>query len=290
MREIFKNLRVSNFPKNFLILFPLILSGNFDIEIHQNTILKSLFIFFIITSACYLINDFSDQKRDRENKLKKNPNLSKKKFLNYLISLVCILFTSLIFFDQSYNYFLYLYILNFFVYNYFGKNFKFLDILLLTNFYLIRILYGIQVFKLDVSIGFILFAFTLFLCLSAVKRLTQIKMNNLVKKNLVISYNADNTNSLRLIFNLTFFFNILISTLYYIYNLQNFNLKNNLFVYVNQIPIEKLTFLYSIYILIMLNFFVNVQKNKINKDIYLYFTYNKINLLLLMASIIILLY
>ena len=179
MKEVFKNLRVSNFPKNFLILFPLILSGGFDIAIHQNTILSSLFIFFIITSICYLINDFSDQKRDGENKLKKNPNLSKKKFLNYLIPLVCILFASLIFFNQLYNYFLYLYILNFFVYNYFGKNFKFVDILILTNFYLIRVLYGIQVFKLDISIGFIFFVVTMFLCLSVVKRLTQIKINNL---------------------------------------------------------------------------------------------------------------
>ena len=290
MKKIFRNIRISNFPKNLLILFPLIITGNLNKETNFDIIISSLLLFFLITSICYLINDYSDKEIDKINKLKNNPNLNKKKFLFYLIPLVFVFIFSIIYFDQIYNYYLYLYILNFLIYNYFGKKIKYLDIMLLTNFYMLRILYGVQVFNLEISLGFILFSITLFLSLSIIKRLTQIKINNLNKKNLVISYDSKSSNLLKIIFNITFTLNIIISTFYLINNLGFLNFTNNFFIYTNQFPKEKMTILYFIYIIMMLNTFLNIAKNKINKDIYLFFISSKFNLFLFFFSITIIAY
>jgi 4-hydroxybenzoate polyprenyltransferase len=290
MLKIFKSLRISNFPKNLLIIFPLIVSGKLNFEVYKDTIISSLFIFFLITSICYLINDYSDQKIDEKNKLKINPNLTRKIFLIYLVPLVFSLCLSLYYLNQTSNYFLYLYILNFFAYNYFGKKFKYIDILLLTNFYLLRIMYGAQVFELELSIVFILFSFTLFICLSIIKRLTQIKINNLLENNLLISYNKSDQGFLKLIFNVSFFLNFIISSIYYIYNLDLLFYKNNFFIYINQFSKEKLSLFYFMYMLFMSNILFNYVKNKINSDVYSYFISNKINLILLFISIIIFLY
>jgi len=290
MKKIFENLRVSNFPKNFLILFPLIVSGKLNFEIYKDTIISSLFIFFLITSICYLINDYSDQKRDEKNKLKINPNLTRKIFIIYLVPLVFSLCFSLFYLNQTSNYFLYLYILNFFAYNFFGKNLKYIDIFLLTNFYLLRVMYGTQVFELEVSMAFILFSFTLFLCLCIVKRLTQIKINNLLENNLLISYNKSDLILLKLIFNVTFFLNVVIASIYYMYNLDLLIYKKHLFIYINQFSKEKLSLFYFVYMLAMSNILFNVIRNKINKDIYIYFISNKVNIFLIFTSIIIFLY
>jgi 4-hydroxybenzoate polyprenyltransferase len=290
MSKIFKSIRISNFPKNLLIIFPLIVSGKLNFEIYKDTIISSLFIFFLITSICYLINDYSDQKRDEKNKLKINLNLTRKTFFIYLAPLVFSLCFSLYYLNQTSNYFLYLYILNFFVYNFFGKNFKYIDILLLTNFYLLRIMYGAQVFELELSIVFILFSFSLFLCLCIIKRLTQIKINNLLENNLLIAYNKSDQSLLKLIFNVSFFLNVVISSIYYIYNLDLLFYKSNLFLYINQFSKEKLSLFYFVYIFFMSNILFNYVKNKINRDVYSYFISNKINLFLLFISFIIFLY
>ena len=116
------------------------------------------------------------------------------------------------------------------------------------------------------------------------------KINNLNKKNLVISYDSKNSNLLKIIFNITFTLNIIISTFYLINNLGFLNFANNFFIYTNQFPKEKMTILYFIYIIMMLNTFFNVAKNKINKDIYLYFISNKFNLFLFFFSITIIAY
>jgi 4-hydroxybenzoate polyprenyltransferase len=290
MLKIFKSIRISNFPKNLLIIFPLIVSGKLNFEIYKDTIISSLFIFFLITSICYLINDYSDQKIDKKNKLKINLNLTRKTFFIYLVPLVFSLCFSLYYLNQTSNYFLYLYILNFFAYNFFGKNFKYIDILLLTNFYLLRIMYGAQVFELELSIVFILFSFSLFLCLCIIKRLTQIKINNLLENNLLIAYNKSDQSLLKLIFNVSFFLNVVISSIYYIYNLDLLFYKNNLFLYINQFSKEKISLFYFVYIFFMSNILFNYVKNKINRDVYSYFISNKINLFLLFISFIIFLY
>ena len=64
--QIVKNLRLSSVPKNLLIFLPIIISGNLN-NLNFEKAFVSLIFFSLITSICYLINDFTDKKTDKFN-------------------------------------------------------------------------------------------------------------------------------------------------------------------------------------------------------------------------------
>ena len=64
-----KLIRFSHFPKNLLILFPVLLSNKLLNFNNFEIMLSSLLIFFFLTSSCYLINDYTDRDSDKINKL-----------------------------------------------------------------------------------------------------------------------------------------------------------------------------------------------------------------------------
>ena len=142
----------------------------------------------------------------------KKIHISKKEFLilGLALSILIIFFT--FYYKLFYNIFLYIYLINFFIYNFFAKKIKFLDVLILNNFYIIRILYGAKIFNIDLTLGFILFFTSLFMGLSFSKRVTQIQINKLKKKNKILKYSLDD---LRNLFKfILLFFSISIITLF----------------------------------------------------------------------------
>ena len=184
---MFKVIKFTNFPKNLLILAPFIIAGN-EINLFNLILtLESLFIFFFLTSFCYLINDYTDQDIDKKNILKKNTNIKKKKFIIYLFFFGISFFLAILIFDQIKNYFIYLYLLNFLLYNYIFKKIIILDIFFLINFYLIRLFYGSQIFELDLSYGFLIFSYSFFLIFSLLKRIIQVRVNKLTSINNIVA-------------------------------------------------------------------------------------------------------
>ena len=123
--------------------------------------------------------------------IKKIQILKKKKFIIYLFFFGISFFLAILIFDQIKNYFIYLYLLNFLLYNYIFKKIIILDIFFLINFYLIRLFYGSQIFELDLSYGFLIFSYSFFLIFSLLKRIIQIKLNNLRPGNKIIAYNLN---------------------------------------------------------------------------------------------------
>ena len=166
---MFKIIKFTNFPKNLLILSPFIIGGVEPSLANFVIILQCLLIFFFLTSFCYLINDYKNKEIDKKNILKKNINIEKKTFISYLSFLSILFILALLIFNQINNYFIYIYLINFLLYNYIFKKIIILDILLLINFYLIRIFYGSQIFDLDISIGFFIFSYSFFLFFSLLK-------------------------------------------------------------------------------------------------------------------------
>ena len=59
---------------------------------------------------------------------------------------------------------------------------------MLNNFYIIRILYGAKLFVIDITFGFIIFFYFLFLGLSTAKRSIQVSSNKLKMNNLISPY------------------------------------------------------------------------------------------------------
>ena len=187
--KIFEFIKLNNIFKNLLILIPFLVAGG---NINPESLLifgEGFTIFFFLTTCCYIINNFTDRKIDRINILKKKKYYPEEKEIFKIFLFFFTLFLLSVFYFKSFhNYFLYLYILNFVLYNFYFKQIFLIDILFLTNFYLIRLLYGVQIFDLDFSSGFFIFFVTIFLCLSLGKRIIQINVNKLAKENRIIPY------------------------------------------------------------------------------------------------------
>jgi len=289
--KIFEFIKFNNIFKNLLILIPfLVAGGNIDLE---NLLIfgEAFVIFFFLTSCCYIINNFTDRKIDKINKLKKNKYLPEEKEIFKIFFIFFSLFLISVFFSNSFNnYFIYIYILNFIFYNFYFKHIFLIDILLLTNFYLIRLLYGIQIYNLDFSSGFFIFFFTIFLCLSIGKRIIQINVNKLVKENKIIPYSTKNKFNLKIFFLIFLSINYLTFLIFFIENLDLIVFDTNFFLNIKDYNNLEIIFLLIFYSLLILRLFFFISNDLIKKDIYEHLLKDKITILLLIFAIIILLF
>tara|TARA_B100000989_G_scaffold297089_1_gene281882 strand:- start:1520 stop:2377 length:858 start_codon:yes stop_codon:yes gene_type:complete len=261
-------IRFSHFPKNILIMIPVLISGvtfnnTFFIEL-----LKILLIFFFLTNCCYIINDYTDRKIDKINKLKSSHTISyKSSFILFSIFFACLIFF-LIAFNNHNILSVYIYFLNFIIYNFYIKKIKYLDLFFLTNFYIIRIFCGIEVFNLEISYGFLIFAYCFFLSFSILKRLIQIRKNKLLKKNKIIAYNLKDCRTLEGALKSFMLINIIIFILYVFYNLNYLEFRDYVFVY--NFPSDKIITIFFIYLFFISRILYSYFKRNINKDIYRY--------------------
>ena len=289
--KIFEFIKLNNIFKNLLILIPFLVAGG---NINPESLLifgEGFTIFFFLKTCCYIINNFTDRKIDRINILKKKKYYPEEKEIFKIFLFFFTLFLLSVFYFKSFhNYFLYLYILNFVLYNFYFKQIFLIDILFLTNFYLIRLLYGVQIFDLDFSSGFFIFFVSIFLCLSLGKRIIQINVNKLANENRIIPYSIKNK------LNLKKFFFIFLSINYFTFffflnqNLDYFTFKTEFFLNIkdyNNIEIISLWILYSVLIIRLLIF---ISKDLIKKDIYEYFLKDRVTIILLFLTIIVLIY
>lgn len=289
--KIFEFIKLNNIFKNLLILIPFLVAGG-NIDPESLLIFGEAFIiFFLLTSCCYIINNYTDRKIDKINKLKKNKYFPEKKELFTIFFIFFILFFLSVFYFNSFNnYFIYIYILNFIFYNFYFKHIFLIDILLLTNFYLIRLLYGIQIFDLDFSSGFFIFFFSIFLCLSIGKRIIQINVNELIKENKIIPYSTKNKLYLKKFFLIFLGINYLIFLIFFIENLDFIFFDTNFFFNIKDYSNLEIIFLLIFYSLLVLRLFFFISNDLIKKDIYEHLLKDKITILLLIFTIIILIF
>ena len=186
--NLIKFTKLNHSIKNLIIIFPILASGTPLKEIELKIFIVGVVALVLLTSACYIINDLKDRITDRFNKLKKNKVLFSKK-TSYIIFFIYIffLFLLILIFNELRFFTLLFYFLNFLIYNFLGKKIKYLDIILLTNFYNLRILFGSEIFDIQPTFGFILLSFFIFFLLSVSKRIIQVNVNNLKTKNKIIS-------------------------------------------------------------------------------------------------------
>jgi len=177
-------LRVTQWIKNFIIFFVLIAINKIQ-TIFTIDSLYHFFSFSLMASSIYCINDINDKTDDLKNNYKKkrpiaNGKISIKKAL--VISIVLfILSLYLNFFLKNLDTFLLL-IVYFFLalfYTLVIKKIIFLDIIVLTLFYVLRVIYGSFAFDIELSNFLILFSFFFFLGLSSIKRITNIDKHSL---------------------------------------------------------------------------------------------------------------
>lgn len=277
-------IRYSHFPKNFLILLPLLLSDKLFDSKYFEDIIYSLIIFFFLTSSCYVINDYTDKDSDKINKLKKKQNVNK---INYQFSFLFLFFCfiiSLVIFNQYNNIAIYLYLVNFLIYNFVGKKIKIIDIFLLTNFYIFRILYGFETFELELSFGFIFFCFTFFTSFSILKRLIQIKENKLKKNNKILDYDLSHCPVLEKNLILFIFLNIITFFCFILHNAEFLQIFQHIFFY--SYSLSQVIFIFIAYLIFVVRIINRYRNGFIKKDIYKFVLQDKFSYLVFFAIII----
>ncbi len=287
---MFKFIRFSHFFKNLLIFFPVIISGNLFLFSDYSKILVGLTVFFLITNLCYLINDYSDRHIDILNKLKKKKKLlDLKKVLKYVFIYLLVISCVVVTFDQQKNFYIYIYIINFLFYDFFFKNKKYFDLLFLTNFYLIRVFYGTQLFDISVSVGFIFFLFSFFLSLSVFKRVIQVTVNDIKYKSKIIPYSINDSKFLKKIIFTSMFLNLAIFQLYIFFNINLIEINYPLYFY-SDYNYLSFIILNIIYVIFIFRIIYTLIKGSIKEDIYIFFIKDKIILGASILIIILLIY
>ena len=283
-----KYLRFSHIFKNFLILAPILGSQGLESEFNYFLFINGLISFSLLTLSCYLINDYTDKKTDKKNVLKKKKYLalSKKKVFSILGLLIFLFIIHGLYFSILNNIFLFFYFLNFVLYNFYLKKIKIIDLLMLNNFYMIRILYGAKLFVIDITIGFLIFFYFLFLGLSTAKRLIQVSSNKLKKNNVISPYYIGDKIILKK--NILFsFFTTLIILVLFILNIRNIiSLEDKIFL-PSFLNFTETLILFSFYAIWIMRCYYLISKNRIKIDIYKYYIEDKFSYLLSLIFLLI---
>jgi decaprenyl-phosphate phosphoribosyltransferase len=141
-----KLIRPIHWFKNLIIFLPLLLSNNFNLSAFKNLIIGFI-SFSLLASAGYIINDIRDVENDRKHFQKRNRPLasgalSVDKAFYLAIFLIIISFgLSFMINEKALLLALFYFVLNYF-YSTTGKIIRFIDIILLSSFYVIRIFFG----------------------------------------------------------------------------------------------------------------------------------------------------
>ena len=286
--NLIKFTKLNHSIKNLIIIFPILASGTPLKEIELKIFIVGFVALVLLTSACYIINDLKDRITDRFNKLKKNKVLFSKK-TSYIIFFIYIffLFLLILIFNELKFFTLLFYFLNFLIYNFLGKKIKYLDIILLTNFYNLRILFGSEIFDIQPTFGFILLSFFIFFLLSVSKRIIQVNVNNLKTKNKIISYSKKDLEKLFLIFRVSCYLINLILIVYYVqyFGILYFNILSTLIFLGTDLAVYKIFLTHIIFLIYYLYLEKSLKQKKIKLDIFDFIIKNKINYITLVLFI-----
>ncbi len=186
MSNIFKLIRVEQWIKNLLIFSIPILANEFEFQIFT-TLLKVFFGFSLIASSGYIVNDLLDIESDK-NHYKKNKRVlasgkistsdAKKIFLITLVLGCSILYiegSNLLLFSLTY-------LTLSMLYSKFLKYYKYIDLLLISLFFVLRVYLGSIASGIEASLFLILLIF-----FSSLSIVVSKKLSILLDKNIKIS-------------------------------------------------------------------------------------------------------
>jgi len=273
--KIFLYLRLEQLSKNFLLFIPLLFIDSNEILFKFSLLIMPAIGFSLTAQTLYLVNDLTDYEIDKKNKLKQKKN--RKIIFIYLIFFFLITNFFFLLNKEILNKYLYLYIITFIFYNFLLKKIFLIDVATLSFFYVIRILYGFEFCKnLKISIFFIIFAFSLFIILAILKRLIQIKVNNLKKYSSLIPYSKKNVKLLKKISNFFILINIIFFSTFILKNYLPSEFLNKIVYSDNSFNTYQLIALTFFYLYGIFQIFKNINYLVPRSDIIYLFLKNKI--------------
>lgn len=182
MKAYVQLLRPTNWVKNILIGLPLLLSNQYSIAAFYNFLIGFL-SFSLLASAGYILNDLKDVDKDRQHATKKhrpiaNGNVAADvSFILAIFLLISAIFISYYISIAAMNIAIVYFIINYY-YSVHGKAIRFIDILLLSSFYIIRIFYGAEICAVTLTGWFMATLTFAVVSLSLNKRYMECKNSN----------------------------------------------------------------------------------------------------------------
>jgi len=182
IKSIVSLMRIEQWVKCILVLAPLVFAHEFsNLEAWKNSVV-GMFLFCLMASSVYMLNDLFDVWDDRRNQEKRNRPLANCSISVFeLMTLFFIIQTIVLALGLTLNFsgisILYIYLLLNVIYSFKVKVYFVLDVIMLTSFYMIRIVFGAVVANVIVSDWLIIFSFFIFLSLSFLKRFTELSNN-----------------------------------------------------------------------------------------------------------------
>ena len=218
--NILQLLRIKDWFKNLIIFFPIIFSVKF-LELNNYFDLIISFIIFSITSSIvYILNDIIDLNNDKKHPIKKSRPLASNKIsikesIYILISLV---FVGLIFLNFQKTIFIHIiiYLVTSCTYILFLKKIPFLELLILSSLYLIRIDTGSLVINVESTHLMLLTTLIIsifFILLKRIGELNLLKDNEFIQTRSVLNfYNITTLKNITILMIITFFILVFIYT------------------------------------------------------------------------------
>tara|TARA_Y100000996_G_scaffold413422_1_gene401645 strand:- start:375 stop:1229 length:855 start_codon:yes stop_codon:yes gene_type:complete len=183
MYTFFKLIRFSQWQKNFLVFLPFIMANEYNFSNIQNSVI-GFFIFSFAASVVYIFNDFIDLSKDKLHPTKKLRPIASGAISHSKAKLILIFFLFLSLFLGFLNKVLII-ILAYFslniIYSIIAKKIKYIDILLLSSFYIIRIYFGGELNNVEISLWLYIFCTLAFISLVIIKRVNEIKKYEFLK-------------------------------------------------------------------------------------------------------------
>jgi len=154
LKYLFKAMRPKQWTKNIFIFAALVFDRKlFDLPSLERTVF-AFFLFCLLASSVYLINDILDREADRLHPVKKNRPIASGK-LNTKIALIFAVLFALISIGGSYllNFNAFLIFLAYFLlnlaYSKWLKHIALIDVLILASFFVMRVAVGVSVIQVE---------------------------------------------------------------------------------------------------------------------------------------------
>ena len=176
-----KLIRPTNWIKNIIIIIPFFLGKKFNITDLLNLVI-GIVSFSLMASVGYIINDIRDIDKDRQHSHKKNRPLAigtakvKTSFIVAIFLFIISLYLSLLINTSAFLVLIVYFIVNYF-YSIKGKDIRFVDIIILSSFYLIRVVYGGLVVDVPLTGWFVATLTMIVFGISINKRFMELKIS-----------------------------------------------------------------------------------------------------------------
>lgn len=203
LKQYLKLMRVRHYIKNLLIFIPLLFSKQLFDMTQFIMCIMGFFIFSLVSSIVYIINDIRDVEEDKKHPVKKTRPIASGQvtkneaygLIVVLVILIIMIHALFIIIKHSINIYSVLIILLYFVLNLLYsislKNYVIIDVVILVSGFLLRVVYGASIILVSVSNWLYLTILSFSFYLGLGKRRNELTKSTNITRKVLKKYNKN---------------------------------------------------------------------------------------------------